>query len=431
MELPYGERDDLRFGRSCVYTASNGWLPAFGRNPWACQECRKGVCQPLKRRGKCAPFRRKEADRTPRVYSEWSSFTYQKSHTLVWHHDGHSEYAQKSIPDCSATLSLPCFNLKRCPRFGPLKVFPYGEEMEALLDYAIEQTTGDLLKVNNQQESCLLVVGKGSFEKSSQLFSDRYWMGGQNHYIFYSSDLFGSHPDRPFNSKVNFRMAATSQWSVDDAYLREGYDTPLGLYPLWKRPAKYEKLNIHRERRLLLSLKENINEWEQRNWQHRWIAAEYWKEEPDVHVDAQCSGHGHKQTSPESYEELLLNSTFVFCPGGEGSGSDRFAESLSAGAIPVVTSDFLPPFHPEIDWSGCIVQVSEARVVDIPNFVRDISDDLIRVRQKNCYQLYQKVFGEDAEKNQFSVAMQIWAARVRNAHRKKFEIDDGILEKVV
>ena len=109
------------------------------------------------------------------------------------------------------------------------------------------------------------------------------------------------------------------------------------------------------------------------------------------------------------YEELLLNSTFVFYPGGGGTSSYRFAESLEAGAIPVVTSDVLPPFPPEIDWSGCIVKVSEARVVGIPDLVRTISDK-VQERQWHCAQLHQKVFGDKSEMQQFVVAIRIKGA---------------------
>mmetsp|Transcript_5181 Transcript_5181/g.10573 ORF Transcript_5181/g.10573 Transcript_5181/m.10573 type:complete len:128 (+) Transcript_5181:2-385(+) len=113
---------------------------------------------------------------------------------------------------------------------------------------------------------------------------------------------------------------------------------------------------------------------------------------------------------------MLLNSPFFFCPGGGGTNSFRFAEALQGGAIPVVTGDFLPPFHPEIDWSGCIVRVSEVRVVDLPRIVREISKDDIQRRQLNCSALLDSIFGKPIDSRQhFSVAMQVWNIRIKSA----------------
>ena len=102
-----------------------------------------------------------------------------------------------------------------------------------------------------------------------------------------------------------------------------------------------------------------------------------------------------------------------------------------------VTSDFVAPFHPDIDWSSCIVQVSEARVVSIPETVRSISKAEIRKRQISCAQLQAKVFGglesqsiEDTDRSQFVVAMQLWAIRIKNALRKNREVSEGVLELV-
>ena len=138
------------------------------------------------------------------------------------------------------------------------------------------------------------------------------------HYLFAFSD---SHWDRPFNDKLQFGMAAVSPHSMDDAYNREGFDTPLGLYPNWRRPEETKELDdIERPRKYLLSFKGNIYTWEQRSWQHRWIAEEYWHGEEDVYVDTSCKSSplfrsDYANKDPDNYGQLLLNSTFFFCPG--------------------------------------------------------------------------------------------------------------------
>ena len=101
--------------------------------------------------------------------------------------------------------------------------------------------------------------------------------------------------------------------------------------------------------------------------QHRWLAAEFVRG-PDIAVDVRCVGVGGRQREYEQprgpaggYTALLLNSTFVFAPGGGGPHSYRFAEVLAAGAVPVTTADLLLPFEPEVSWDECVVRVAEAR----------------------------------------------------------------------
>lgn len=364
----------------------------------------------------------------------YSPFTSEKSTTLVYTHDGHEEYAQE-YPMCSAALSAPCFDLSRCGSSmdgdGALKVFSHGGDVDKYLDHAAKQRPESIQRVHNASNACLLVVGINAYENPHDLLHSPDWNHGKNHYVFdHAPTLFvpyGEHGDRPFNAATGFGMAAVARNSVDDAYYREGYDTALALVPQWQRPKNFDRLDVHRPRKYLISFKGNIYPWEQRSWQHRWIAAEYWYEEPDVHVDTKCESakdvieEYENEGSGGDYGNLLLNSTFFFCPGGGGVNSFRFSESLLAGAIPVVTSDFVPPFHPDIDWSNCIVRVSEARVVDVPRLVREISEEEVRTRQRRCAALANAVFGNPPEpvRQLFSMAMQVWSVRVKNALRRR------------
>jgi hypothetical protein len=243
---------------------------------------------------------------------------------------------------------------------------------------------------------------------------------------------------KPFNDKVSFGLAAVSNTNMDDAYIREGYDMAYSYYPAWKRPEDYDSLDAHRPRKYLISFKGNVYPWEMRSWQHRWIAAEYWSEDPDVHVDAKCEGSSgatldYENTDPDDYGRALLDSTFIFCPGGGGVMSYRFAESLLVGSIPVVTSDFLPPFHPELDWRGCVVQVSDARVVDVPRMVREMSADEVRERRRRCADLTYLVYGNPSgnvtsyiAKRMFSVGMRVWNVRIKSALKRREEVENMI-----
>lgn len=154
---------------------------------------------------------------------------------------------------------------------------------------------------------------------------------------------------------------------------------------------------LYRPRSLLLSFRGTIKHnspW----YQHRWLASAYWpRDEAQLWVNVRCP---HENVTLQSsggdytqYVAILTSSTFVFCPGGRSPGSWRFGEALALGAIPVVTNDFLPPFYPEIDWSDCLVQVNQARIVDLPRIVRSFGKEEIRRRQKRCHDLFQSTIG--------------------------------------
>jgi len=441
--LPYGEQDNLQIGKRCIYNKHmhSPWkyLRVWFLSPWICQECsHENGCRPLKRQGRCRGFPRYldsgSKGEVPRVSTFWSPFSSQKSAMHLYVHDGHKEY-QQEYPICSAKLSHPCFDLTKCSSEGPLKVYSHGGATDEYLRYAANAKPNTIQIAANASDACLLVLGMHSFSSPDDIWKDPHWNSGQNHFVFNNptSCIFCSHKDRPFNDKLSFGTAAVTWNSMDDAYIREGYDIPLVPPPLWKPNEGSERMDIHRPRKYLLSFKGNIMLWEQRSWQHRWIASEYWFDEPDVHVDTKCKGYTnkaveYKNNSSSDYGNLLLNSTFFFCPGGGGVHSHRFAETMLAGAIPVVTSDFLPPFHPEIDWSGCIIRVSEARVVDLPRIVRDIPMEEVKKRQRKCRAFADTFFPFDLSgmsKAWFTFSMEIWHLRVKNALRMQADVEEA------
>lgn len=182
-------------------------------------------------------------------------------------------------------------------------------------------------------------------------------------------------------------------------------------------------------RPLLLAFKGKVLGMGQVWWQHRWMASEYWEPAPDVVVDVVCkpdvSNHAGNNYSTPAYAELILNATFFFCPGGGSIGSYRFSEALGLGAIPVVTSDFVTPFFPDMDWSGCVVRVSEARIVDLPRLLRNVQDEEIVERQRECKRLFDATIGwtKHAESGHWQVdrqghmlptALLIWSKRIQN-----------------
>jgi len=102
---------------------------------------------------------------------------------------------------------------------------------------------------------------------------------------------------------------------------------------------------------------------------------------------------GNITKGPESnpYGDIMRNSAFAGAPKGDCLWSYRFAEIMSAGAIPVVYSnDWLPPFASPADpnrvvnWTKCAVFLREGkyaeRTIDI---LRAIPDD-VRCEMQKC-----------------------------------------------
>jgi hypothetical protein len=456
--------DDLKVGKHCIYNKQIGasllnkklrWTKH--PNPWLCQQCvPDGSCKPLERLGRCHSFPKYldsgDVNEVHRVETKFNPYSKDKSSVLVYNYPSTNQpggQVTKQYPKCSAVLSLPCFDLSRCTNLldgeSPLRVYSYGgPRTDQYLNYTMTQQSDLLEIVDDPKDACLFVMAEKTFTNPQDLLHAASWNGGQNHYIHNSEMNFESHQDHPFNEKTNFGLAAISGGQMDDAYLREGYDIPLFSYPQWKRPPGFDSLDIHRERKYLISFKGAINPWEERSYQHRWIAAEYWYGEDDVHVDVKCENakrvvNDYSNKEPDDYGNLLLGSTFFFCPGGGGVNSYRFIEALLAGSIPVVTSDFLTPFEPDIDWSGCVVKFSDVRVVDIPRIVRGISAREVKQRQVKCAQLVDGVFGEyryednmalyrsggstSFQKHPFYTAMKIWKVRIVSALNRQVEMN--------
>jgi len=426
----------LQIGKSCRYT----------NNAWRCQDCRNSTCTPLKPRGRCPPFRWYQwDDPAPRYQSANDPTEIEEVRTLTLRF--HSYEGQ---PPCRTLAS--CFNLSRC-RDDVLTIYSNQTGPHALIDHAVavhsnsnsnnnNNSTVQLQRVDRYQDACLVVVDPHTYKSEAELKAARHWHDdGRNHLLWHSSQ-FTYEPrrlnvDSPFPS-FHVGHAALASVSLDQARLRPGYDMVLPLRRRWGRRVPPQDVDVHRPRSCLVGFRGSIQRTLHPNYQHRWLAAEYWEtsndplDDDDVKVDAQCLGrhkeviHPYHNLSASAYGDFLWNCTFQFCPGGSGVGSFRFGEVLSTGGIPIVTPDFGPPLAPELDWSDCVVQVSEARIIDIPRILRHdyLQPDALRQRQQKCWELHRIVYGEkavgnnswqDDERVVFGKAMEIWAIRIANA----------------
>lgn len=419
----------LRVGKSCE------WI----RGKWHCRDCdARGKCHTLQRKRVCRPFGRQKWDNPPRFSSHFDPTSNDKDLDLrMLTKFGVGKVSKVHFEQPMCTVST-CFDLARCKNDTVLTIYANTTGPHELLDYAIRHGNGQFVRVNNYQDACLVVVTKGVYTSADELHSALHWNGsGRNNLLWDSSCFFdGILCDSPF-STFSYGHAALASGTLTRAHLRSGYDLTLPLARVWGRPVSPEQVDIHRPRKWLLSFRGSIQDSLHPYYQHRWLAAEYWNEEEDVIVDVQCKHrkllggkkvtYKHYQLNASSYDDMIRNSTFGFSPGGSSVSSYRFGEILSTGGIPVVTQDFVPPLYPEVDWSKCLVIVSEARIVDLPRILRAYSPEQVKERQRACWYLLQNVIGDKQEGSVwrgdervvFTKAMKVWVLRISSALKQK------------
>lgn len=95
-----------------------------------------------------------------------------------------------------------------------------------------------------------------------------------------------------------------------------------------------------------------------------------------------------------SFPDILANTVFGAVPRGDNKFSYRFAEVLSAGAIPVVLADdWLFPFRPEaVNWNQCAVIIPENRANQTLEILAGISQVKRCRMRRRCYRLYLRYF---------------------------------------
>ena len=302
--------------------------------------------------------------------------------------------------------------------------------------------------VANAQDACLLIVGEnaaaeGDFREAPS------WNSGKNHIVWWANTGFpavrghvAGHGD--WMSPNTFAYAALAASVFTPLTFRSGYDVGLALPPKQNPPPEAalrsdpsEIAAALRRKQYLVTFRGKytleIFPWEQ----HRYVASEYLHDPKNgVVIDVYCPPTNDSYSQKADMRGLLLNSTFAFTPGGGGPHSYRFAEALSFGTIPVVTTDLILPFEPDVDWGGCVVRVSERSLVVMHHILRRIDDAEVLARQRECARLFHMVLTPtahitaqprvqprelDADKAQFMLMLEVFARRVHGArHRLKW-----------
>mmetsp|Transcript_39215 Transcript_39215/g.82008 ORF Transcript_39215/g.82008 Transcript_39215/m.82008 type:complete len:439 (-) Transcript_39215:228-1544(-) len=86
-----------------------------------------------------------------------------------------------------------------------------------------------------------------------------------------------------------------------------------------------------------------------------------------------------------NYKGIMEESVFVGAPRGDNLFSYRFAEILSAGAVPVVYADeWLPPFNEQvINWTQCAVFIPESEMTKTREILLAIPEN-VRCKMQQC-----------------------------------------------
>lgn len=349
-----------------------------------------------------------------------------------------------------------CFDLSKCESAvdgGPIKVYVYNNEDKgpstsySYLKKVVDDHSGVIAQVTDESEACLKVLscqhdklGVEPFQSFDELLKHPGWNQGENHFIWLAGRCFQQHFDFPFTGAINFQKAALSNPNYYDLTFRYGFDMMHPYYPEKHEAMPHLKSIDELEtkpRKYLLTFKGSgvpvmTSPW----YQHRNIAFKYWEEEEDVILDYRCmvnAADTYAYRYPD-YVGIMTDSKFVFCPGGASPSTYRFYEALMMGAIPVVTSDLVEPFSPDIDWSTCIVRISHARIVDLPRLLRQAyNEGAIQERRSECLKLFRATIGYskhedkahstngtvkwsvDVGQQLFTMSMLIWAKRIRSA----------------
>jgi hypothetical protein len=117
------------------------------------------------------------------------------------------------------------------------------------------------------------------------------------------------------------------------------------------------------------------------------------KNEKDYYLSAQQWNPKVNNEKMQEFLHVTNRSKFVLCPRGYGNTSFRMYEAMQMGAIPVyISDDFYLPWSDEINWNEICVLVTVDKINELPDILKNISDEQYNNMQNKIKQIYDQYF---------------------------------------
>eukprot|EP01120_Amphizonella_sp_Union-15-10_P017348 TRINITY_DN9607_c0_g1_i1.p1 TRINITY_DN9607_c0_g1~~TRINITY_DN9607_c0_g1_i1.p1 ORF type:complete len:422 (-),score=59.52 TRINITY_DN9607_c0_g1_i1:13-1278(-) len=306
-----------------------------------------------------------------------------------------------------------CFNFTKCKSLSSFKVYVYPIEngISALYREILSAFTERSDYTQNPEEACILIPSIDLLsmdvksddvwpeELESKLVALPHWNQGYNHLLWII--WTGWYPHYSPDPYINTQHAILALSASTDLSYRFGFDISVphlkyGVYNSFSsfsvekkylltfKGKRYVKGNpTGNIRNLLYKIDDGveilmITTCEHKNWQK--------------FADQRCK-YDNARFKMYDYWDLLYNSTFGLVPAGRRLGTYRFIEVIKAGAIPVLLGDgYVLPFGTVLDWKSACVMLEESRLEDLPNILRNFSEDEISAMRARSQYFYNQYF---------------------------------------
>jgi len=356
------------------------------------------------------------------------------------------------------------FDFGRCPDDQPLKVYVYPDSECSDKGPDHEQFTRIFDAMRNlptatksPNEACLLVPAFDSSLimspspncKQTSLQDLPTWHEGKNHLLFF----FGDEPRLPMFADAENAIVAAASVDTLSGNWRRGHDISSGLFEsadvrnLDTREKQYFQTSgdSMMKRPLLLSFAGKVQRGTDRDRYLQELLklsmkpeeaidklATYTPLTPKVNADLICDRgmffrvHAAADDLEPSYVDLLKGSVFTFCPEGDNKATNRVADALSFGSVPVIVSNgYELPFEDshgnQEPWA---IHLPEADLANISAKLREISDDKVMAMRQAGTKLFADTWSSPA--SWATAVLDVVKHRVHNHHVQLAESGQGI-----